>query len=315
MQDFEKAPYLELDNYKAPEGINSIFIPMKDGLKIRLIYWNYSNQKHEAKGTILLQQGHNEFIEKYYETIQDFLNRKYNVIAFDWRGQGISERMINDNRKQYIEDFELHNQDLKFIIDNIIIDNFTKPLIGIGHSMGGCILLYFLKENEKQLDKVILSAPMLGFRSEKFLMPMIEFFSLFLPKKSFFPGSKPNYGKETPFKGNDLTTDRKRYKRTQKMVRLKKDIRLWGITIAWVKAVKKILLYMRQEGWAETIKSKILFINSLNDKVVSSKYISIMSKRLNNSKMVYFKNAEHELFMESDNNRKKLWESIDLFLK
>ena len=74
MQDFEKAPYLELDNYKAPEGINSIFIPMKDGLKIRLIYWNYSNQKHEAKGTILLQQGHNEFIEKYYETIQDFLN-------------------------------------------------------------------------------------------------------------------------------------------------------------------------------------------------------------------------------------------------
>ena len=31
MEDYEEAPYLELDNYKAPKGTNSVFIPMYDG--------------------------------------------------------------------------------------------------------------------------------------------------------------------------------------------------------------------------------------------------------------------------------------------
>ena len=62
MIDYQKAPYLELDNYKSPKGLNSIFIPMNDGKRIRLIYWK-TNLKNKSNGTILLQQGHNEFIE------------------------------------------------------------------------------------------------------------------------------------------------------------------------------------------------------------------------------------------------------------
>ena len=53
-------------------------------------------KEKKITGTIILQQGHNEFIEKYYETIQEFIDRGYSVICFDWRGQGMSERMIND---------------------------------------------------------------------------------------------------------------------------------------------------------------------------------------------------------------------------
>ena len=314
MQDHEKAPYLELDNYKAPIGIKSNYIKMKDGKRIRLISWKLFND-NEGSGTILIQQGHNEFIEKYYETIQEFIDRKYNVVAFDWRGQGMSERMIDDNRKQYIEDFNIHIDDLEFILDNVIFKNLNKPLIGIGHSMGGCIILSALKFHADKFDKIILSAPMLGFQSEKLLMMLIDIFYLFLPKSLFLPGSKPNIGKETPFNENDLTTDEKRYKRTQKLVRLRKDIRLWGITIAWAKAVKNQLLVIRKDGWAETIKNKILFLNNINDKVVSSKQTLKMSKRLKNSQIVNFEESEHEIFMEKDELRKKMWSSIDNFLK
>ena len=45
--------------------------------------------------------------------------------------------------KQYIEDFKIHCDDLNYIIDNFILKNFPRPLIGIGHSMGGCILLSY----------------------------------------------------------------------------------------------------------------------------------------------------------------------------
>ena len=60
---FQNAPYLELDNFKAPNGINSYFVKMDDGVKIRVCHW--LNNSKNCKGTILLQQGHNEFIEKY----------------------------------------------------------------------------------------------------------------------------------------------------------------------------------------------------------------------------------------------------------
>ena len=313
MKDLEKAPYLELDNYRAPTGIKSNYLKMKDGKRIRLITWNLFGE-NEGSGTVLIQQGHNEFIEKYYETIQEFIDRKYNVVAFDWRGQGMSERMINDNRKQYIEDFNIHINDLEFILDNAILNKFNKPLIGIGHSMGGCIMLSALKFYADKFDKIILSSPMLGFRSEKLLMILIDIFYLFLPKSLFLPGSKPNMGKETPFNENDLTTDEKRYKRTQKLVRLKKDIRLWGITIAWAKAVKNHFNLIRNNGWLENVKSEILIINSINDRVVSSKHIVEMAKKLKNTRIINFENCEHEIFMEKDIHRKKLWKEIDNFL-
>ena len=111
---FKKAPYLELDDYKAPKGIKSYFVPMDDGTKLRVCHW--INKSKEKNGTILLQQGHNEFIEKYYETIQEFLDKNYSVIAFDWRGQGMSDRQLDDIHKAFIKDFERHDKDLKYII-------------------------------------------------------------------------------------------------------------------------------------------------------------------------------------------------------
>ena len=37
---YVKAPYLELDNYKAPKGIKSYFVCMDDGIKLRVCHWN-----------------------------------------------------------------------------------------------------------------------------------------------------------------------------------------------------------------------------------------------------------------------------------
>ena len=38
-----------------------------------------------------------------------------------------------------------------------------------------------------------------------------------------------------------------------------------------------------------------------------------MSKRLKNSKMKYFDNCEHEIFIEKDNHREKFWNEFDSF--
>jgi lysophospholipase len=310
--EFKKAPYLELENYKAPKGINSYFVKMNDGIKIRVCHW--LKESKETKGTILLQQGHNEFIEKYYETIQEFLDKNYSVIAFDWRGQGMSDHELNDIHKSYIKDYKRHDQDLKYILEKLIEVNFPKPLIGIGHSMGGCLMLSAFYNHPEKFSKGILSAPMLGFKNENFLRTASSIMNFFKKDTDYLLGSKPNMGLETPFNQNDLTTDPIRYDRIIKLVRKKPDIRLWGVTNAFAKAVNKRLKIIRKKNWAEKINLKILIINNTSDKIVCSKKINDMSKRLKNSKVIEFSDTEHEIFMEKDLQRNRLWETIDEFL-
>ena len=310
--NFEKAPYLELDDYKAPNGINSYFVPMDDGIRLRVCHWE--NDSKNKRGTILLQQGHNEFIEKYYETIQEFLDRKYSVIAFDWRGQGMSEHEHEDIHKAFIKNYKRHDDDLKYILEEIIENNFPKPLIGIGHSMGGCLMLSAFHNHPNKFSKGILSAPMLGFKNEKFLKTASSLMNLFRKDSDYILGSKPNMGLETPFNQNDLTSDSFRYNRIIKLVRKHPNIRLWGVTNAFAKAVNKRFKVIRKKGWAEKIDLEMLIINNINDKIVDSKKINLMKKRIQNSHILNFNETEHEIFMEKDIYRERLWKKIDDFL-
>ena len=41
------------------------------------------------------------------------------------RGQGLSDRMINNVNKQYIEDLSIHVDDLVYIINRIIIQKLS----------------------------------------------------------------------------------------------------------------------------------------------------------------------------------------------
>ena len=311
--NFRKAPYLELDDYKAPKGIKSYFVPMDDGIRLRVCHW--INTSKEKKGTILLQQGHNEFIEKYYETIQEFLDKNYSVIAFDWRGQGMSDHQLDDIHKAYIKDFERHDKDLKYILEEIIEKRFSKPLIGIGHSMGGCIMLSAFKNHPDKFSKGILSAPMLGFKNERFLKTASSLMNLFKKDSDYLVGSKPSMGKEIQFQDNDLTSDPERYKRIINLVRKYPNIRLWGVTNAFAKAVNKRLKIIRKDNWAEEIDLDILIINNKNDRVVDSNKIIFMKERLKNSTLIQFNDTEHEIFMEKNIHRKNMWSNIDIFLK
>ena len=54
-------------------------------------------------------------------------------------------------------------------------------------------------------------------------------------------------GIETPFEENELTTDQKRYERTQMLVRKMPSIRLWGVTNGFAKAVNKRFEIIREK--------------------------------------------------------------------
>ena len=80
MKEYQSAPYLELEDYKAPKGINSVFIPMKDNKKLRLIYW--INLIDDNKGIM------EEYSNRSRQIILDSDNPydsqgRYNIVGVD----------------------------------------------------------------------------------------------------------------------------------------------------------------------------------------------------------------------------------------
>ena len=167
--------------------------------------------------------------------------------------------------------------------------------------MGGCIMLSAFHDHPEKFSKGILSAPMLGFKNEHFLRTASSLMNIFKKETDYLLGSKPNMGKETPFDKNDLTTDKIRYQRNIDLVRKCPDIRLWGVTNAFARVFS-------------TGKANNPVINNINDKVVYSNHINKMEKRLLNSKMINFDSTEHEVFMEKDIHRERLWKEIEKFM-
>ena len=311
---YKKADYFELTDFKNPQNGRFFYLPSFDGLKLRVGLWDQKSRNAKARGTILLQQGHNEFIEKYFEVIQEFIYRNFNVICFDWRGQGLSQRLNQDKHKSFVKSFDFHDHDIKFLLEKIINPYLEKPLIGVGHSMGGCLMLSALNNHKNEFDYAILSAPMLGFKYEFLLKILAKTSSFILKDDDYFVGSKPNMGIETKFIENELTTDPERYERTLKLVRINPDLRLWGTTNAFVKSVIDRFKLIRKPGWIKDINTNLLVLNSLEDKVVDSRKTIQLLKENKNIKIKNFKNVKHEIFMEKDVARNKLWNHIDNFL-
>ena len=73
------------------------FPKMADGVRIRIA--TFPAPAGGTAGTILMLTGFTEFIEKGLESIAALRARGYGVVTFDWRGQGLSDRLLPHRRK------------------------------------------------------------------------------------------------------------------------------------------------------------------------------------------------------------------------
>ena len=118
----------------------------------------------EARGAVVLHPGRTEFLEKYGEVIGDWQARGFAVLAHDWRGQGLSDRLHLDPLRGHARGWRAFLSDAGRVLD-AWSDRLPRPWIALGHSMGGALLALQLVEGEARYAGAILSAPMLGLRT------------------------------------------------------------------------------------------------------------------------------------------------------
>src|SRR5271155_4012611 len=185
-----------------------------DGLRLRAARWTPSRR---IRGTVALFTGRAKFIEKYFETIGQLLDRGFSVAALDWRGQGGSARQLKNPRKGHIDDFSLYERDLNAFVTEVLGPSCPRPWFGLCHSMGAAILLGVARAGRCPFERLVLTSPMIGLAGIKqrgpahFLAEALDAVGL---GGAFAPGGGSKVVSLAPFPGNPLTSDPRRYART-----------------------------------------------------------------------------------------------------
>jgi lysophospholipase len=268
------------------------------------------------KGTICLFPGRSEFIEKYFETIRDAQARGFAVATLDWRGQGLSQRALGDQRKGHIHDFREYDIDIEAFMKEVVLPDCPPPIFAIGHSMGGAIVLRSIRHGRRWFDRVVLSAPMIAIRhpriqSASAAIMMMRTFGL---GRAFVPGGGATPITSLPFTGNLLTSDPIRYARTTAIVEANPALALGSPTVGWAHAAFRATSEFADPSYPVGIRQPILMVAAGQDEVVSTPAIEQFALRLRIGGQLVIAGARHELLMEQDRFREQFWAAFDAFV-
>ena len=297
--------------------MRAFFVPRihEDGSRVRLRVL-LVEPEGKARGTVILHPGRTEFIEKYFETIEDLKTRGFVVLAKDPRGQGLSDRLTADPLKSYVERYHHYAEDAGFLSEELA-DTLPRPHILLGHSMGGLSVIQAVIEGYAKPDILVASAPMLGLWDVA--TPILKYGFRALDRLGLgsrdLPFQKQERGIPVEFDTNKLTSDPERFRLWREYFLSTPDIRVAGPTIRWL--AESVRAMDRVNRKARTLKElgvPTLIFAPGADPIVDPRAIRDFGERAG-AEVVTVVGARHELFLERDEYRDQFFEALDAFLE
>lgn len=226
------APFLAELAQGPPSG-HADWLTTADGVRLRMGLWPCAG----ARATVLLFPGRSEYIEKYGRAAVEFCARGYAVATLDWRGQGLSERLIDDPMTGHVFDFHDYQRDVAAFLEALDAADLPPRRYLVAHSMGAAIGLRALMEGLR-VAAVAFSSPMWGIHMAAALKPLAWAMSWAWPKlgrgESYAPGRGPEGTADAVFEGNTLTRDRAMFDYMQAQVRALPGLALGGPSLQWL---------------------------------------------------------------------------------
>jgi lysophospholipase len=297
-----------------PDNVVTGAIKTPDGINLRFARWAPPPGR---KGTVVILQGRAEFIEKYYETVRDLRARGFAVAAFDWRGQGLSDRALKDRRKGHVRNFSEYAVDLGSIMEQVVLPDCPPPIFALGHSMGGTVAIRACYDGSRWFERVVLSAPMIalpGRRMPGLAAPLARVLRLMGRGSAYVPaGSRAAAGSED-FIGNLLTSDPVRFARNQAVLQEEPALGLGAPTVAWADSAMRALRRFAEPNYAPHLRQPILLVAAGRDEVVSTPAIEAFGRNLLAGRHLILAGSRHEILQEQDHYRNQFWAAFDAFV-
>ncbi len=265
----------------------------------------------DAIGTVVLSTGRTEFIEKYFEVIGELIERRFTVLIHDWRGQGLSSRLLPDILKGHANRFDDLVADYGVLLNHYEA-RLPKPWIELSHSMGGCLVLTALARGERRFTASMQTAPMLGIKPQAnpilrgivWLMDHLGF------SNRYALGSEPDPFKAT-YESDRLTHDRSRYERTHALIVKHPELALGGVTWGWVESAFEAISWLNRAPEVARVDLPIVMLSSGQENLVDNEGQKRIAARLPNCRLVEIPEAFHEIMMETDDIRAIFWREFD----
>ncbi|MBN9027299.1 alpha/beta hydrolase [Kaistia sp. MMO-174] len=298
-----------------PTGAAEQTVMTADGVRLRAAVWRPEGR---LKGTVCIVHGRAEAIEKYYEVVGELLERGFAVASFDWRGQGASERRLQNPRKGHVDDFVEYERDLEAFIETVMLPDCPPPYFVLAHSTGGLVCLRLARRRPQAFSRMVLVSPLLDFGgfapSRGFINFAAGAFSLLGLGDALPPGARIAEVDERGFKGNPLTSDPRRFDRTIAIAKARPELTVGAPTIAWLHAACRAMNEASNPAFAAEIRIPTLMIAAGEDKVVSPLAIERFAREMRIGSQIVIPGARHEILMERDPMRGLFWAAFDAFV-
>ena len=272
-----------------------------------------------AHKVCVLLNGQTEFIEKYFEVIDDLRARGYAVATLDWRGQGGSDRLLPNPLKAHIADFAQYDEDLAILMREVVAPmTAEKKPIALAHSMGGHLLLRRLHNVPGEFTAVALCAPMIGIQPRGVPWWVVQMLARILnreaPSEDFVWGMGKRDHLTQPFSAQIVTSDPVRYQRTHDAMAANPSLRLNGPTWGWLAAALKSILQLHQPGYPQAIATPALMLGAGHDMVCNTEALRAFAAGMPGARYVEIAGAAHEMLMERDVYRDQVRAAFDAFM-
>lgn len=298
-----------------PANATAGLLTTPDGVRLR--YARFAAEARPLQGTVVILTGRNECIEKYFETIGDLSRRGFGSAIFDLRGQGGSDRLIRDPRRGYVNDFMDYVADVDPFFEQVVLPDCRGPYFLLAHSTGALVALLAGPQLANRVQRMVLSAPLLGFAGLPFSMRTARRLSGFLHAVGlglvYMSDGRPR-AEPTPFPDNVLTGDPARYMRNADILRRHPELAIGGPTAAWIRAACLACERVQEPDFVAGLKIPMLIVAAGADRVVDTRAAELFARRLRAGSLVTIDGARHELLQEADIYREQFLAAFDAFI-
>ncbi len=304
----EPAPLVGTASSPVPDGGSASWFAGAGGARLRAAL--FPSAVSTPRGSVVVHPGRTEPIEKYFEVVERLRARGFTVLVHDWRGQGLSHRMLPDRAPGHAAGWADFVEDHGLLLDRFG-GELPEPWISLGHSMGGCLALLALAEGENRYAGAILSAPMLGVqlgRTAPFAARAMARTQRFLGRAGTL--ARPDGPPET-FETNILTHDRERWSRNQALVAAQSDLALGGPTWGWIDFALTATARLQQGAGVTRIGVPVTIVAAGEERLVDNAALRRVAERTPGACFVEIPGAYHEILQETDALQAPFWAAFD----
>lgn len=302
------APLFE-DVADGPPGGVAHWLTTADDVRIRIGHWH---PESTARGTVLMFPGRTEFVEKYGHVAKELVARGYAMMAIDWRGQGLADRLLEDARVGHVAQFIDYQKDIAAMMRAARELDLPRPFHLLAHSMGGAIGLRAVMEG-LPVQTCAFTGPMWGVQMSPVMRPLGTAIAFGGTKFGFGENIAPGSGLESyvltqSFDGNSLTTDTDMYKAMQDQLAAHPELGLGGPSLLWLREALSETSHLAERSSPDI--PCVTFLGGA-EQIVDPQRIKDRMDIWPRGSLEIVEGAEHELLMEIPATRASVYNRLD----